>query len=224
MNRPKDPSADEGDARLRAAFRAREPRADASRPHPPADQIWATVRGELPAAARRAVIDHTAACAACAEAWRMAVAVNPDRVAALAGRPPSRAAPRWLATLAAAVAIAVGAGVWLRTVNRPPEPYGYRGGPEAAVRPLLADDEALPRDDFRLRWSAAPGARYAVRVTTESLQVVADVQGLSEPTFVVPTAALASVPAGGRILWRVEVTLPDGQRSASRTFVARVRP
>jgi hypothetical protein len=226
MSPPRGPFEDERDARLRTAFRARRSRPDAPGPHPPADEVWAAVRGELPADARRAVVGHTAACAACAEAWRMAVAVTPDRTAAAAPAPRTAwRAPRRLAPLAAAAAlvIAAGAGVWLRTVNRPGEPYGYRGGPEAAVRSLLADDEALPRGDFRLRWSAAAaGSRYDVRVTTEALQVVADVQGLSEPTYI--AAALSSGPAGGRLLWRVEVTSPDGERAASRTFVTRLGP
>jgi hypothetical protein len=63
-----------------------------------------------------------------------------------------------------------------------------------------------------------------VRVTTESLQVVADVQGLAAPTLLVPAATLSSLSPGSRLLWRVEVVGPDGTRAASPTFVARLGP
>jgi hypothetical protein len=228
MNPRHSPSEDAANARLRAAFQARRSRTTEGGIHPPAEELWAAVRGERSASVRHTLIAHTAACAACAEAWRMAAAVSPGDVAAAAhAARPAWTAFRGYAALAAAAAlvVALGAGLWLRgPAERAPEP-GFRGAPETAVRSLLAESEALPREDFRLRWSAAPaGSRYDVRVTTESLEVVADVQRLSEPYYVIPAAALSSVPAGGRLLWRVEVTLPDGSRAASQTYVTRLGP
>jgi hypothetical protein len=228
MSPPRSPLEDAANARLRAAFQARESRMGEGGSHPPPEELWAAVRGERPVSVRRALIAHTAACAACAEAWRLAAAVSPGDVAAAAqAARPAWAAFRGYAAVAAAAAlvVALGAGLWLRgPAERAPDP-GFRGASETAVRSLLAESEALPREDFRLRWSAAPaGSRYDVRVTTESLEVVADVQRLSDPYFVVPAAALSSVPAGGSLLWRVEVTLPDGARAASQTYVTRLGP
>jgi hypothetical protein len=60
-------------------------------------------------------------------------------------------------------------------------------------------------------------------VTTESLQVVATFGQLVEPAVVVPESALVSLPAGTRVLWRVEAVLPDGERVASPTYVARLK-
>ena len=221
---------DEGDARLRAAFRARTSRSVPG-DHVPAADLWSAVRGELSADERRAIVDHTASCAECAEAWRLAIEVTPDPLPVAAPAPrPAWAGFRWPATFAplaaaAALAVAVGAGVWL---SRGPElttTPGFRGGDAPVVRSLVADDEALGREQFLLRWSAGPaGSRYDLRVTTEALEVVADVQGLAEPAFLVPSAALSSVPPGSRLLWRVEVVAPDGARSASPTFVTRLRP
>jgi hypothetical protein len=61
-----------------------------------------------------------------------------------------------------------------------------------------------------------------VRVTTESLQVLAGGQRLAEPSFLVPESALAPLPKDSRILWRVEAVLPGGERAASATFVTRL--
>jgi hypothetical protein len=121
------------------------------------------------------------------------------------------------------VAVALGAGVWLA---RAPQPIDapFRGGDAPVIRSLSDDGEALPREDFRLRWSPGPeGSRYDVRVTTESLEVVADAQRLAEPSFLVPESALVKLPAGGRVLWRVEALLPGGERVASPTFVTILR-
>jgi hypothetical protein len=216
---------DEVDARLRAAFHAREPSGE-SGPHPSGDELWEAVRRELPAERRRALVDHTATCAACAEAWRLAAEMAAE-AAPVADRPPlRRPVLTWLAPLAAAAAVlvAVGAGLWGSRAPVAVEAPGYRGDEAAAVRSLVGDGGELPRGDFRLRWSAGPdGSRYDLRVTTESLEVLWDASGLEQTSYVVPPSALAPVPSGGRVLWRIEVARPDGGRDASRTFVTRVR-
>ena len=222
---------DEADASLRAAFRARTSRTAPAGDHVPAEDLWSAVRGELSADERRAIVDHTASCAACAEAWRLAMEVTPDPIAAAApAARPAWTAFRWPATFAplaaaAALVVAVGAGVWLSRAPEPATAPGFRGGEAPVVRSLVGDDEALGREHALLRWSAGPeGSRYDVRVTTESLQVVADIEGLAEPALLVPSAALSSLPPGSRLLWRVEVVGPDGERAASPTFVTRLRP
>lgn len=226
MTRRDHHQVDEADERLRAAFRARESRGGERLAHPSGDDLWAAVRGELAAERRRALVDHTAACAACAQAWRLAVEMTPDPIHAAVPKPAgARPALYWLAPLAAAaVAAVVGAGLWQWRAPVPDAAPGYRGGDAGEIRSLVGDGEALPREDFRLRWSAGPeGSLYDLRATTESLEVLADAVGLTETSYVVPPSALSVVPSGGRVLWRVEVARPDGGRTATRTFVTRVR-
>ena len=214
---PQDERHD-GDERLRAAFQARRTTAT-HESCPAAAELWSAVRGEGTLESRRALIDHTSACGACAEAWRLAKDVSRDL--ASARRPWQRS----FAPLAAAAALvlALGGGVWLYWVPRNVEAPVFRGGEAPVIRSLVREDEALPRRDFRLRWSSGPdGSRYDVRVTTESLQVLAGGQRLAEPSFLGPESALAALPKDSRILWRVEVTLPDGERVASPTFVTRL--
>ena len=75
-----------------------------------------------------------------------------------------------------------------------------------------------------LRWSAGPeGARYDVRVTDTALRAIAGAAALSEPEYQVPLESLADLADGDRILWQVETVLPDGSRSTSETFSARIR-
>lgn len=225
----RDQELRDGDEALRMAWRGRRPGPAPSEGCPPASDLWSAVRGDLPAEARRAVVDHTSSCAACAEAWRLAVALVPDPI------PVAEKAPRsvlaWLPrpgaltplATAAAVVVALAAGFWLLQGPRPGPTAEFRGAEAPVIRSLLSDGQALPRARFRLQWSAVPeGSHYDVQVTTESLQVVASVRGLAEPAHVVPESALLPLPAGTRLLWRVEAVLPDGERVASPTFVARL--
>ena len=207
------------DEQLREAFQAQRAAATPPDACPPAAEIWSAVRGELTAEQRRALIDHTSACGACAEAWRLAMDVSRD--------PISTHRPWWrtFAPLAAAAALilALGGGLWLWRAPGPVDTPGFRGGDAPVIRSLVPEGKALPRQDFRLRWSEGPeGSNYDVRVTTESLQVLAGGRRLAEPSFLVPESALAPLPKDSKILWRVEAVLPDGERVASPTFVTRL--
>jgi hypothetical protein len=214
---PQDERHD-GDERLRAAFQARRTRAT-QESCPAAADLWSAVRGEGSLESRRALVDHTSACGACAEAWRLAMDVSRDLASA---RRPWHGSFAALAA-AAALVLALGGGVWLSWMPGHVETPGFRGGEAPVIRSLVREDEALPRRDFRLRWSPGPdGSHYDVRVTTESLQVLAGGQRLAEPFFLVPESALAPLPKDSRILWRVEAALPDGERVASATFVTRL--
>jgi len=194
---------------LRAAFEARET-PDASG-CPDAERLFAAARGGLSAEERREIVAHTAACAACAAGWRLAH----DLPGSTAVRP-ARLAPAWLA--AAAVLVAAAAGViWLRA----PEPSGYREPSSAAVVSQTA--ATLPRDRFVLRWTAtAPDARYAVWVTTEALAPVDVASALERPEHTVPASALAALPAGTALRWRVEATRAGGEVVRSPAFSVRL--
>jgi hypothetical protein len=194
---------------LRAAFEARET-PDASG-CPDAERLFAAARGGLSAEQRRAVVAHTAACAACAAGWRLA-----HELPGSTALRPARRAPAWLA--AAAVLAAAAAGViWLRA----PEPPAYREPSSTAVASQTA--ATLPRDRFVLRWTAtAPDARYAVWVTTEALAAVDAARGLERPEHTVPASALAELPAGAVLRWRVEATRPGGEVVRSPAFSVRL--
>ena len=166
---------------LRSAGVDARPRPDC----PPAEQIWDALHLEMPAADRARIIDHTIECPSCAEAWRLAIAIE-GKDATVAGAPP---APRawflqpaaWARVAAAGLVIAVGTAVVLRW-GGPSEKPGLRDQPPDAIRPLVPEDTALPRQDFTLRWSSGPdGARYDLVVTTVDLEVIADVRELDRP-------------------------------------------
>ncbi len=197
----------------------------------PADlaAVWSAVQGDLPPETRRALVDRLATEPALAEAWRIAHALEaPDASAPVAPDapavfPPSRRswpAP-WLA--AAAVVILGVSAVVLVPRLRESAPVLRQPG-VAEVESLLIPSAAIARDAFELRWTAGPpGSRYRVRVTTEDLQVLAEVTDLDAPVFRVPASTLAGVPAGAIIFWQVDVMTPSTTRLTSPTFVNRVQ-
>lgn len=228
----------ERDERLVRAFEAAEP-FDDEVPDVIRERIWLAVSGALPPEARREVIDLTATNASYAAAWRLAAelwdasggarqAAPGADVAGDGGNGDAHAGdrgvhwwnPRWLG---AAAAVVLGTALAVSTlINRPPAAE-YRDAGAARLESLVPAGAALPRNAFRLRWSGAPdGARYQVRVTTETLDPVATAGGLTAPELVVEERALAAVPAGARLLWQVDAVLPDGTHVTSATFTVRV--
>jgi hypothetical protein len=216
-------------ARLRAAFTA--PAAAAPDPEscPAPEKIWQAVHGELPPAELRGMLEHTASCAACAEDWRLAAEVVRQSVAA-AERVPGKVLQgrfgRWrpltaAAALAAGLLIAV--GLYRTGVLDPGQPT-YREAGSEAIRSLLAEGQALPRQGAVLRWSPVPGAEsYDVRISTEDLRLVLIAQSLKAASYPIPESALAGLPAGSKLLWQVDAVFPDGSRRSSATFRVEVR-
>ena len=216
------------DARLVDAFQALD-EPDEALPEEVRDRIWRAVSGALPAEERRDVIELTATSPAYAHAWRVAHEMWQASRAADAGvmpvdAPPRRIqwTPRWLA---AAAAVVLGTTLAVTTLlNRPPaneyrESGGYR------VESLIQASVVRPRDAaVRLRWTPGPaGSRYRVRLTTESLQVLATAGDLDGTEWVVDPSALANVATGSTVLWQVEATLPSGDHVTSETFTIQVR-
>lgn len=213
------------DDRLRRAFAAGSERAAGDCPAP--DLLWAAAAGELPPAERRAVIDHTSRCAACAEDFRL--------VAEMARQAPSAAAPapgrliagpwatrerRWLiGSLAATLLIGVlVAGLWRNLRG----PEIERGG-EAEIVSLLGA-QPLFRENAVLRWQGPPGARYAVTVTTRDLRLVDEARDLEQSSHRIPPEKLAGLAPGTPLDWRVEALLPDGRRLSSPLFTFLLGP
>ncbi|HSS75390.1 MAG TPA: hypothetical protein VLV54_01465 [Thermoanaerobaculia bacterium] len=213
--------------RLRAAFTAPAMDEPAHEDCPSPETLWAAVRGELQPQALRAVVDHTAVCAACAEDWRLAVEVNRQAAeqeeSAPAKLPGNVIAGRFggwrsltaAAALAASLLVAVGI---YREAKGPSQPT-YRETQQETVRSLVVAGQALPRQAAVLRWTPLPGATaYDVSVGTEDLRQVASAHGLAATGYRLPPTALAGLPAGTKLLWRVEAIFPDGHRVESPTF------
>jgi hypothetical protein len=192
------------------------------------ETIWDAVHGDLPADAVRESVEHVATCASCAEEWRLARALQEQEAAApaaTAAPAPLRFAPRrrmhrWRSWGLAAAAALVIAGVGVQQLRTPV----YRGE-EVAVHSQVAEDKALPRDRFLLKWSvpAPAGATYNLKVSTEDLRNVAAVNGLKVPQYQVPASALTGLPAGAKLLWNIDVDLPAGSHLVSPTFVTAVQ-
>ncbi|HEV7518423.1 MAG TPA: zf-HC2 domain-containing protein [Thermoanaerobaculia bacterium] len=195
---------------LRRAFTA--PGGTAPRPEdcPSPETIWAAVHGELPPGELRDVVDHTAACPACAEDWRLAVEVEREALAAGdAGRaaPPLLFPHRWvrLAPLVAAAAAIVLLVVGLPLVHHDGPPT-FRGQKKLVSR--LAEGQALPRGNCLLVWSGPAGATYAVEVRTLIGTNLVTRRGLKVSKYQVPESSLAGFPSGTRLEWQVTATLP----------------
>jgi hypothetical protein len=93
-----------------------------------------------------------------------------------------------------------------------------RGGAPDGIRSLVPKTPRS-RSGLVLEWSPYPAAvRYHVSLAAPDLRVVFQKTGLSGTRVEVPEAALASVPHGGRLVWNVEATLPDGRTVQSPAF------
>ena len=216
--------------RLRTAF---DTLAEDAAPGPDcadAAKIWAAACGELPPSEARALLDHALACPSCGTAWRLARQVSADgRGAGQGASAPVHAGGGgggwgwgyWVAVAAvivAAVLVPVGVYEW-----RVPQAPVYREEGTHAIVPLVPEGTGLPREGFRLRWSAGPaGTRYSVRLVRSDLSVVTQADALAGTEFVVPAEALRDLSSGAVLYWRVEAHLPDGGQLVSDTFSVRL--
>lgn len=216
-------------ASLRKAFATSSQHTPEPAACPAPEKIWDAVQGALPADEVREIVQHTAVCAACAEDWRLAHTLQTQDAAVAAVAPPAplRFAPRvhrmrnWGLAAAAALAMTFVGVQWFQR----PQPDGqtYRGE-QSAIHSLVAEGQALPRDRFVLKWSAAAGATYGIQVSTEDdLRVVASAEGLKKAEYQVPASALSGLPSGSRLLWNIEADLPAGGHVKSKTFFTTVQ-
>jgi hypothetical protein len=210
------------DERLREAFQVAVPRGVTECSEQDLDRIWRAVAMELSAHERRELVERVATDPAFAEAWRIAREISDA----------SSASPAdvcgWRLTVApwcaAAAVLLLGVASALFVVVNRPQGDTYRDQRSTIVESLVAPDAALPREDFRLRWTAGPsGSRHDLRVLTQDLRLLSSATSLAMPEFVVEPGLLAGLPAGARVLWQVDVTLATGLRFSSQTFVVRVK-
>lgn len=208
----------EGLQRLREVFQSR--RAPAPAPLcPPADRTWEAARASTPLREMEAVVEHTASCPACAAAWRLARELAPQAE----GRALARRTWRPAGILAVAAAALLAVGVGLRTSTWRSATSEYRRSAPLRIESLVPKEAALRRAACVLRWrSGLAGARFSLHVTDEDLNVLASPRDLATEAFAVPAEALASLPPGAGILWRVEALSQDGRKLGSPTFVHRL--
>jgi hypothetical protein len=196
---------------------------------PPSERLLAAVAGELPPAELRDLVEHVAACPACAEDWRLAAALEkpageaPEAAYSPVERielPPIRHAKAWWTAAAAAVVLlAVGLLPWLHDNRLHDERSALRGG---QAKPAFQVPDVLPRESCVLRWTAVAGATYDVEVYTLHDDILDRVTGLTETRYQVPPARLAKIPAATVLYCQLTVHRPGGGRAAfARQFVLR---
>ena len=109
-------------------------------------------------------------------------------------------------------------GFQWRDFPEPPPDVVFRGGETAAIQSLVPAGEALPRNDFVLRWEGPEDARYRLRVTTEELTVVVEATDLETREYRLAEEDLAAIAGGSRLYWKVTARGGDGGTEASETF------
>lgn len=209
------------DRRLRERWLERTPVGSPPPGCPDPERIWRAVALESPASERRSLIDHAAVCAHCAETWRLAAGFT-ERTSPQAATVQRVGGWRQLALAAASIVAAVGLG-WFALHREVGQEAALRAT-EPAIKSLLEDGTALPRERFLLRWTPGPpGTIYDVEVGTTSLKLVSRGVALTAAEYLVPASSLESLAPGTSIAWRVEATLPDGRVVASVTHFNGVR-
>jgi len=227
---------------LREAFASLSTSARTTEGCPDPDRIWAAALGEPRPGETKRLAEHTLHCPSCAESWRLALELggsamrSPAATESTAFGPPAReralarseaaTGPWWFRRrsgwiLAAAAALVL-AAVGIRVLQRPEatDTEYYRSPEEAGIRSLVPEDRLLPREACVLKWSAGPeGARYNVRVASEDLREITSARSLAAAEYAIPASLLQDLPPRSRLLWQVELLLPDGERRISVTFV-----
>jgi hypothetical protein len=193
---------------------------------PPAEKIWDAVREELDPGERREIVGHLKSCASCAAEWRSAMEPEEmaERIATTLPARPLLLRTLWLPVAAVAILVLGATLVFILqqrggVEDRP----GYRAGEEERIRSLIPDGQILPRHRFLLRWSAIDeDARYTIKVDRRDLTPVTAARNLLGTEHQVPSEALAEIPSGATIVWRVEARLVDGRKVISEAFLVRL--
>lgn len=197
------------------------------------DKIWEAVHAPNDSgddASRLEVIDRLPNDPQLALEWRLAAALGPieseheDALPNAAEAVPLQ--PKSALPLAVGIGLAAAAalGLWLARANpaEPADPLNTAPAwraqdQDALLHTALSVDDPLPRTDFRLQWSsqAEDATSFSLRVTTQELIPVFEQQSLTGTEALVPATALATVPSGTVLLWRVEAVEPNGRRHPS---------
>ena len=179
------------------------------------DRYWQAARGELPADQTRQLLDQTKDDPVAAMAWQLAVEIDTEADKRRGFRP-----THWWA-VAALLAVALLAPLWLRQVTPPADPV-WRSGGEAAIHSLAASAEPCPRARCRLTWSGPKSLKYRLVILAGDDTELLDRPDLEDSSFDLPADLLAPLPADSLLYWRVEATAPNGDLLQSETAVTRL--
>ncbi len=131
--------------------------------------------------------------------------------------------------LAAALVLLVVAplGVELLDLSARPTPvtasvHRIDRGPAGVLELLVEEAQALPRNDFLLRWRGPEGARYDLRVMSLDLDVIHTETDLDATESRLPVEKLAGLESGATLQWQLKAYLPDGRQLKSKTLRARL--
>jgi len=213
--------------RLRTAFQSIDKNSHDPEACPGSTEIWDAQKGDLGPEKTHEIIDHTASCSECSEAWRIAAEMAaPEATASEKSTSAKVVRLRWL-TPASAFAVAAVLILALGVQFKKPAPSATPDIPfrdstaEMDVRSVLPASGTLSRSNFALRWehSYNQEVTFDIQVQTDDLKSVTQAMRLSEPRFVVPEALLAPYPSGTRLLWQVIVRVDGEQVKWSPTFV-----
>jgi len=200
---------------FRTAFQ-RSQASSLDEPCPTPEDLWALTRGELDRASARPIILHSSRCARCGAALRIGLEMAQQLDEAVAA---PKVLPFRRFSLGVGLAAAIAATVLIVPYLRSPETGIHeRGGASDGFRSLVPSTPRS-RAGLVLEWSPYPDAvRYQVTLASLDLHVLFQKVGVTGTRVEVPEAALATVPPGARLIWRVEAILPDGRAIESPAF------
>lgn len=198
------------------------------------EAIWAAVNQESGATAIGAIAEHMALCGACAEAWRIAVALHesvdetfPENSSGLWQWlfrliPPI---PAWAPALAGGLVIVLGIIVWEREPAVPsPNPdtqQVMRGANSVVIDAVTPDGVALSTDQLTLEWRVNEASKvigYDVVMLDASLALIASASSLKKGEWIVSKELLDGLVEGDLIYWQVTAHLSDGREIKSKTY------
>jgi hypothetical protein len=118
---------------------------------------------------------------------------------------------------AAGLSAVLAAVIALRAPNVSDEPAALRVA-GAATEAIIALPTACTRARCQLAWRALPGHEFRLRVLSEDLEILQDVDLADASSFEVPSADLARVQSGDGLLWQVTAQDPAGRVVRSITY------
>lgn len=183
------------------------------------ERIFDALHGDMTVEDRRVMVDELLSDADAAESWRLALDLAPapeakPRVLSARGA--------WMSMAAVAAVLLMVAGSQLTRPRQAVDIPTYRGLNGASIAPVPPSDATIRRVSPTLRWTAAAGGRYRVRVLTADLEMIAVSEELTLTEYTLQPSVVDRMPEGIEVLWQVTVRLPDGTVVESPTFRARV--
>lgn len=196
----------------------RQRRADRSAVNPPPPgQLRALVEGSMPQSEREALLDRTFASGASDDLALLHAFASPSGTTSTRAVPPSRRLVRWAA--AAALVLMVGAPVVLQLREGSETEARYRGAPEQANVPILANASAVS-GAMVFSWSRVNDAAYYTMEVLDGNASSIVRRETSDTTITLPDSVLVATGVRSGMNWWVTAHLNSGseRRSALRSI------